>query len=70
MDDDFRAAFARALRGRVGRAVIDHEHVIELGAHPLGDTADVHLLVIGGDDGGDVVAIERPAWLRRAALHA
>ena len=35
MHDHFRAALARALRGRVGRAVIDHEHVIELRAHPL-----------------------------------
>ncbi len=67
--DDFRAAFARAGRGRVGRAVVNHEDVIELRAGPLGHAADVRFLVIGRDDGGDVAAIERPAWLRGRALH-
>ena len=61
MHDDFGAAFARARRGRVGRAVVDHEDVIELRAVALGHTADVRFLVIGRDDSSDVAAIKRPA---------
>ena len=34
MDDDFGAGFARAVRGRVGRAVVDHQDVIELLQRP------------------------------------
>ena len=39
MNDDFGARFARALRGRIGRAVIDHEDMIELATRPLHDIA-------------------------------
>ena len=36
MHDDFRAAFTRTGCGRVARAVVDYENVIELRAGPLG----------------------------------
>ena len=62
MHDDFRAAFARARGGRVGRAVVDHKDMIELRASPLGHSADVRFLVIGRDDRGDV-ACDRAAGL-------
>ena len=62
MHDDFRAAFARAGRGRVGRAVINHEDMIELRARSLGHRGGYGFLVIGRDDRGDIAAIERPAW--------
>ena len=64
MDDDFCAAFARAGRGRVVRAVVDHKDVIELRESPLGHPADMRFLVIGRDDCSDIATIKRPAWLR------
>ena len=67
--DDFCAAFARAGRGRVARAVVDHQDMIELGTGPLGHPADVRFLVIGRNDCSDIAAIERPAWLRGRGLH-
>ena len=69
MHDDFGAAFPGARRGRVGRAVVNDEDVIELRAGPLGHAADVRLLVIGRDYGRNVAAIERPARLRGRGLH-
>ena len=69
MNDDLRAAFARARCGRVGRAVIDHENVIELRAYALGDATNVLSLVISGNGRGDVGAIQRPTWLRGRGLH-
>ncbi len=69
MDDDFRATFAGAFGGPVGRTVVDHENMIELDPGALGDFAYMHLLVIGGDNRSNVPTIERASRLRRCALH-
>ena len=49
---DVRAVVARDLRGRVGRAVVDHEHVGvgQLGARVLEHGRQRRLLVPGGDE--------------------
>jgi hypothetical protein len=69
MDNDLRAAFTRPFSGRVGRTIIDDEHVIELRPRTFDYFADVCLLVIGGDNCSDAATIELPLGLGRFALH-
>src|SRR5262249_35518715 len=61
MDDDFGATFSRARGGGIGRAIVHHEDMIELGASALRDLSHVHLFVISGNNGGNVPAVEQPA---------
>ena len=59
MHDDLGASGARLLRGRVGRAVVEHEDVVELRPRPVRNHANMGRFVIRRDDSGDVAAIKR-----------
>ena len=58
MNDYFRAGHARVSAGLVGRAVIDHENMVQLGPRPQDNFADVFFLVVSGNDRGNHCSTE------------
>ena len=53
--DDARARGLRARRGRIGRAVVDHDHLVDACGEQLGDDAGDRLFFVetGNDDRDD-----------------
>ena len=56
VNDDFRAGFARTLRGMIGRAVINNDNMIEPFACSPSDIADVFFVLICWNNGSGLRA--------------
>jgi hypothetical protein len=59
MDDHLRARLSRGFRGRVGRAVVDHQHVIKLLQRSPDNVRDMFFFEVSRNDGGDRRPIDR-----------
>ena len=59
MDDDFRSRISRGGRGRIGRAVIDHQDMIELLERAPDHIGDMFFFEISGNDRRDRRPVDR-----------